>query len=191
MLPVPGRRIPHPSLLRLLHHGAVVVLCGPDHLPAGILLPVADNDLLTERLATQTRAPLPLKKQLWRQIVRHKITGQAGNLPADHPIRRQLLDLAARVNSGDTSNCEGQAGRFYWPAMFGKNFRRDPDGEPPNGLLNYGYMVFRAAIARAIVAGGLHPALGLHHSNRNNPFCLADDLVEVFLVFQMRVLETS
>lgn len=170
----------HSALTRLLHHGAAVVLCGDEHLPCGLLLPMADNQLLTQRLRAQIAASAPLKKNLWRQIVRHKIRGQADNLPADHPARRQLLNLAANVKSGDTSNAEGVAATFYWRAYFGDEFRRDPEGTPPNGLLNYGYMVFRAACARALVAGGLQPALGLHHSNRNNPFCLADDLVELF-----------
>lgn len=170
----------HSAMTRLLDRGAVVVFCGENHLPSGILLPVADNELLTERLRYQTAASQPLKKQLWRQIIIHKIIGQAGNLPTDSLVRGKLLALASEVKSGDTSNCEGLAGRIYWPVMFGSDFRRDPDGEPPNQLLNYGYMVFRASCARALVAGGLHPAIGLHHSNRNNPFCLADDLVEVF-----------
>jgi CRISPR-associated protein Cas1 len=170
----------HSALTRLIHHGAVVLLCDESHLPSGILLPVSDNELLTQRLRSQVAAKLPLRKQLWRQIVIHKIRGQAANLPKDHPVRRRLLVLADEVRSGDPSNCEGHASRFYWPALMGEEFRREQDGLPPNGVLNYGYMVFRAACARAIVAGGLNPALGLHHSNRNNPFCLADDLVEVF-----------
>jgi CRISPR-associated protein Cas1 len=170
----------HSAMTRLLSYGAVVVFCDEKHLPCGILLPVADNELLAERLRTQVAAKVPLKKQLWRQIIIHKIKGQAENLPPDHVVRRRLLQLSTEVKSGDTSNCEGHAGRFYWPALMGESFRRDPDGIPPNGLLNYGYMVLRAACARAIVAGGLNPALGLHHSNRSNPFCLADDLIEVF-----------
>ncbi len=170
----------HSAMTRLLHHGAVVVFCDEKHLPCGVLLPVSDNELLTQRLRTQVNAKAPLRKQLWRQIVIHKIKGQAGNLPPDSKVHRRLLALAGEVKSGDTSNCEGHAGRFYWPALLGEDFRRDPDGIPPNNLLNYGYMVFRAACARAIVAGGLNPSMGLHHSNRNNPFCLADDLVEVF-----------
>lgn len=170
----------HSALTRLLHYGAVVVLCNESHLPCGILLPTADNELMTKRLRSQAEAKLPLRKQLWRQIVIHKIRGQANNLPSDSPVRGRLLALASEVKSGDASNCEGHAGRFYWPALLGQDFRRDPDGLPPNGMLNYGYMVFRAACARALVAGGLNPAFGLHHSNRNNPFCLADDLVEVF-----------
>ena len=170
----------HSAMTRLLARGAVIVLCGDDHLPAGILLPVENNDLHTERLRAQVAAGLPLRKQLWRQIVAHKIRGQAMNLPPEHADRRRLLAMAGEVKSGDTSNCEGVAARFYWPALMGGDFRRDPEGPWPNPLLNYGYMVFRAAVARAVVAAGLHPAIGLYHSNRNNPFVLADDLVEVF-----------
>jgi CRISPR-associated protein Cas1 len=88
--------------------------------------------------------------------------------------------MAAEVKSGDTGNIEGQAARFYWPALLGEDFRRDPDGPPPNGLLNYGYMVMRAACARAIVAAGLHPVFSLQHIHRNNTFALADDLMEIF-----------
>lgn len=170
----------HAALVRLIAHGAAVVLCDEKHLPAGLLLPMTDNRLHTRRLAAQVAAKEPLKKQLWRQLVQRKIRGQAGNLAEEHPVRGQMLDMAESVRSGDVGNAEGLAARFYWQAYFGEDFRRDPEGEPPNGLLNYGYMVFRAAVARAIVASGLHPALGLHHHNRENAFCLADDLVEVF-----------
>lgn len=170
----------HGALTRLLGRGAVIVLCGNDHLPVGILLPLENNELHTQRLRIQAAAPLPLRKKLWKQIVTYKIKSQAMNLPVEHPEHRKLLAMADKVKSGDTSNCEGQAARFYWPAMMGADFRRDPAGAWPNPLLNYGYMVFRAALGRAIVAGGLHPAIGLYHANRNNPFVLADDLVEVF-----------
>jgi len=170
----------HSAFTRLLARGAVIVLCGPNHLPLGILLPMENNDLHTQRLRAQIAAPLPMRKRLWREIVVHKIKGQAANLPAEHPDHRRLLALAGEVKSGDTANCEGVAARFYWPALMGEKFRRDPEGAWPNPLLNYGYMVFRAAVARAIVAAGLHPAIGLYHRNRNNAFVLADDLVEVF-----------
>jgi CRISP-associated protein Cas1 len=169
----------HSAMTRLLHHGAVVVLCDESHLPAGLLMPVAGNELLTQRLRAQTECSQPLRKQLWRQVVREKIAGQARNLPDDHPAKEKLHNLRETVHSGDTGNCEGQAARLYFPALFGEDFRRDRDGLPPNGVLNYGYMVMRAAVARAICAAGLHPALGLNHHNRNNAFCLADDLVEV------------
>jgi CRISPR-associated protein Cas1 len=169
----------HSVFTRLISFGAVVVLCGTNHLPAGMLLSMEDNELTARRIRAQASAALPLRKRLWKQIVAAKIRGQAENLAADDPIRSRLLGYARRVQSADTSNMEGIASRFYWPAMMGKNFRRDPDGLPPNNLLNYGYAVMRAAVARAIVAAGLHPAFGLHHHNRNNTFALADDLVEV------------
>jgi CRISP-associated protein Cas1 len=169
----------HAVFTRLLHFGAVIVLCGPNHIPIGMVLPMESNELTARRMRLQASAPLPLRKRLWKQIVRRKVVGQAHNLPTDHPVRGRLLAMAAEVKSGDRSNIEGQAARFYWPALFGKDFRRDPDGAPPNDLLNYGYMVLRAALARALVAAGLHPVFSLQHSHRNNAFALADDLLEV------------
>lgn len=169
----------HAALTRLVGHGAVVILCGENHLPTGMILPVEGNDLLCQRLRSQVQAPLPLGKQLWRQIIREKIRGQARNLAEGHAVRGSLMTMRDEVCSGDPTNCEGQAARCYWTALLGDDFRRNPDGLPPNGVLNYGYMVMRAAVARAICAAGLHPALGLHHHNRSNAFCLADDLVEV------------
>ncbi len=169
----------HAVFLRLLESGAVVVFCGANHLPAGLLLPMENNELTARRMRLQASAPLPLRKRLWKQIVRQKVRLQAANLPADDPVRARLLAMAEEIKSGDRSNVEGQAARFYWPALMGESFRRDPDGLPPNNLLNYGYMVMRAAVARAIVAAGLHPAFSLQHAHRNNAFALADDLVEV------------
>ena len=169
----------HSVFTRLGHHGAAVVLCGANHLPASVVLPMEDNDLTARRLHVQAAAPLPLRKRLWKQIIRKKVRLQAANLPPGHPSHGRLMALADEVRSGDPANIEGQAARLYWPALLGKEFRRDPEGLPPNGLLNYGYMVMRAAVARALVAAGLHPVFALHHRNRNNAFALADDLVEV------------
>lgn len=169
----------HAVFTRLLSHGAAIVLCGENHLPAAMLVGFEQSSLVAQRVATQAGASLPLRKRLWRQIVQHKIRGQARNMPADDPAKTAMLRLAERVRSGDAGNCEGQAARLYWPALFGPDFRRDRDGLPPNNLLNYGYAVMRAAVARALVGAGLNPALGLQHHNRANAFCLADDLVEV------------
>lgn len=166
--------------MRLLHHGGTLLCCDDKHTPAGMLLSFSDNDLTARRIRAQAALTAPKRKRLWQQIVRHKVIGQALNLPHDHPVRKKLLAMAGAVKSGDTSNIEGQAARFYWPALLGDGFRRDPDGDAPNGLLNYGYMVFRAACARAIAASGLHPVFSLQHSHRNNTFALADDLVEIF-----------
>jgi CRISPR-associated protein Cas1 len=174
----PGTTYTHAALTRLAAADAVVVICGRDHLPAGILLPLADHTQVVWRIRDQLAVSKPLIKQLWKQIVQAKIRAQACNL-APGPARTKLLVLARSVRSGDPKNIEAQASRVYWSAFFeGIVFRRDRDGDGPNPLLNYGYAVLRAAIARAIVAAGLLPSLGLHHSNRSNAFCLADDLIE-------------
>ena len=154
------------------------MICARNHLPAGLLLPLGEHTEVVWRIHDQLAAKKPLKKQLWRQLVQVKIRAQAANLAADSPVRRKLLILAREVRSGDPANVEAQAARVYWQALFGEAFRRNPDGDGANSLLNYGYAVLRAAVARAIVGAGLLPALGLHHANRGNAFCLADDLIE-------------
>lgn len=168
----------HSVLVTLLEHDGAVVLCGRNHLPAGLLLPLGSHTEIVWRIHDQIDAPKPLAKQLWKQIIQAKIAHQADNLGETHPKYAAIRVLERSVRSGDPNNVEAQAARAYWPAMFDEAFRRDPDGEGVNALLNYGYAVMRAAVARAIVAAGLLPALGLHHCNRSNAFCLADDLVE-------------
>jgi CRISP-associated protein Cas1 len=175
----------HSALAKLAESDAAVVICGRDHLPAAILLPMADHSQVVWRLDAQLSIGRPLRKQLWRQLVVAKIRAQAENLPKDQPAYRKLLALARDVRSGDPTNVEAQAARVYWAnwlwpiaAEETAAFRRDPDLPGLNSFLNYGYAVVRAAVARAIVAAGLLPSLGLHHCNRSNAFCLADDLIE-------------
>ncbi len=169
----------HAALARLADCGATVVLCGSDHLPNALVLPLADHSRVVWRINEQLSASRPLKKQLWQQIVRAKIRGQAENLEIGSPPRRRLAHLAREVKSGDPKNAEAQAAWVFWAHWLGgEEFRRDRDAPGLNAFLNYGYAVMRAAVARAVVAAGLLPALGLHHRNRSNAFCLADDLVE-------------
>lgn len=173
----------HHALAKLMESGAAVVVCGRDHLPVGMLMPLSSHTEVLWRLQDQLALGKPLKKQLWRQLVVAKIRAQAANLEAGTPARAKLLALARGVRSGDPSNVEAQAAKVYWSAWLGAaapagGFRRDPDGDGLNALLNYGYAILRAAVARALVAAGLLPALGLHHANRSNAFCLADDLIE-------------
>ncbi len=186
----PGTTYSHAALSSLIESEATVVICGRNHLPQGILLPLADHTEVVWRIHDQIAISRPLRKRLWKQLVRAKIVAQAENLAPGSPPRRKLLNLAREVRSGDPSNLEAQAARLYWsawlinaPEAYSQServFSRDPDGIAPNSLLNYGYAIIRAAIARAIVAAGLLPALGLHHSNRSNAFCLADDFIEPF-----------
>ena len=177
ILDAPTTTYTHSVLTEVLAAGAAVIPCGSNHHPAGMFLP-QQNTLQVQRVADQAAASLPLKKRLWKQIVRRKIRNQAFVLPKDSPARKALVELASHVRSGDPANVEAQAARRYWRAMFGDGFRREREGASPNNFLNYGYMAMRAAVARALCGAGLHPSLGLHHHNRSNTFCLADDLLE-------------
>jgi len=186
----------HAALTGLIDSDAVLVVCGRNHLPVGVLLPLADHSQIVWRIAEQAAVSKPLRKQLWRQLVRAKIRAQALNLSANCPARKKLLELSQKVRSGDPTNVEAHAAQVYWkhwlelPSPFGRGaggegsavqetpFHRDQDGDGVNALLNYGYAIVRAAVARALVGAGLLPALGLFHSNRSNAFCLADDLME-------------
>lgn len=170
----------HGALASLAEHDAVVVICGNNHLPSALLLPLADHGQVVWRLQDQLRARRPLCKRLWKQLIQAKIRAAARNLPLDEPARKKLLALAREVRSGDPKNVEAHAARVYWSKWVPEEaqFRRDTDGEGINSLLNYGYAIVRAALARAIVAAGMHPAIGLKHRHRANAFCLADDLIE-------------
>jgi len=175
----------HSALTKLAESNAAVVICGRDHLPAAILLPMVDHSQVVWRLDAQLSISRPLQKQLWRQLVVAKVEAQARNISEELPAHRKLKALAREVRSGDPMNIEAQAARVYWANWLwqmaeeeASAFRRDPDLPGLNSFLNYGYTVLRAAIARAIVAAGLLPSVGLHHRNRSNAFCLADDLIE-------------
>lgn len=181
----------HHALARLAEHGAAVVLCGPDHHPVAMCLPIASNTALLARLDAQINASQPRRKRLWQAIVAAKIRAQAAALPpcgdGATEAAGRLVSMADRVRSGDPDNAEARAAALYWPKLFGgcpavaAPFRRvagDRAAPPPNNLLDYGYAALRAAVARSLVSAGLLPALGIRHKGRSNPFCLADDLME-------------
>jgi len=166
--------------LELLEAGATVMVTGRDHLPAGMMLPLNAHHVQTERHRAQVETSLPVRKRAWQAIVRAKILQQATVLSHFTGDHGGLAPMARRVRSGDPENLEAQAAQRYWPRLFGPAFRRQRGAEGVNALLNYGYAVVRAAVARAIVAAGLIPSLGVHHRHRANPFCLADDLLEPY-----------
>lgn len=167
-------------LVNLASRGVPVVLCGANHRPAAIVWPVDGHHAQTVRMDDQAKASAPLKKRLWRQIVQAKILAQAATLEAVGAEAGGFRLLAHKVRAGDPENVEAEAARRYWQLLFGTGFRRDQDGDGLNGLLNYGYAILRAATARAVMAAGLHPSLGLKHSNRGNAMVLVDDLMEPF-----------
>ena len=168
------------ALVELTARGIPVVLCGANHMPAAIVWPTDAHHVQTGRMRDQVAASLPLKKRLWAQLVRAKILAQGATLMAVGGSGGGFYLLSRKVRSGDTGNVEAEAARRYWPLLFGAGFRRDKDGGGVNGLLNYGYAVLRAGVARAVMAAGLHPGFGLMHSNRGNPMVLVDDLMEPF-----------
>jgi CRISP-associated protein Cas1 len=171
----------HSVLTELTANNCAVVLCNGRHHPACMMLPLETNTLQNELFRHQIDAKEPLKKRLWQEIIRAKIQHQAAVVKDYEQISRLLKKLAKQVKSGDSENCEAFAARKYWPVFIeGTLFKRDREGRPPNNLLNYGYMVLRAAVARSICSAGLLPTLGIHHRNRYNAYCLADDLMEPF-----------
>ncbi|MGH8192769.1 MAG: type II CRISPR-associated endonuclease Cas1 [Rhodanobacteraceae bacterium] len=165
-------------LANLAANGGTFIACDERHLPVAMLLPLAGNSVQTERFVWQAQAGAPLRKRLWRQVVRAKIQAQAKLLRAARGEDWGLGALAKRVRSGDPENIEAQAARRYWLALFGDDFRRDRMLPDQNRNLNYGYAILRGIVTRAICAVGLHPSFGLHHHNRYDAFCLADDLME-------------
>lgn len=170
----------------LLENNSAVITCDNRSMPVGLMLPLCGNSVQSERFRDQIDASLPLKKQLWQQTIKAKIRNQAAILThwtskETGCMRRWEND----VKSGDPDNLEGRAAAYYWRNLFSdfeelKDFTRDRDGIYPNNLLNYGYAVLRAVVARALISSGMLPTLGIHHHNRYNAYCLADDIMEPY-----------
>lgn len=178
----------------LLENNSSVVTCDSKSMPVGLLLPLSGNTVQNERFRKQLDASLPLKKQLWQQTVKVKISNQAAVLKSCLKEKSNCMYIwADEVRSGDPDNLEARAAAYYWKNLFAhvEGFTRDREGVFPNNLLNYGYAILRAVIARALVSTGLLPTLGIHHHNRYNAYCLADDIMEPYrpyvdeLVFQL------
>lgn len=170
----------------LVEANAAVITCDSKSMPTGLMLPLIGNTLQNERFRAQLDASVPLRKQLWQQTVRQKIANQ------EHVLRLYtscqsgcMRKWVSDVRSGDPDNVEAKAAAYYWKNVFEDypNFVRSREGEPPNNLLNYGYAILRAVIARALVGSGLLPTLGIHHHNRYNAYCLADDIMEPYRPF--------
>lgn len=167
----------------LLENNSAVITCDSKSMPVGLMLPLYGNTTQNERFRQQLEASLPLKKQLWQQTIRAKIENQATALQKCIDEEMKCMRIwAADVKSGDSDNLEARAAAFYWKNLFSDidGFTREREGIPPNNLLNYGYAILRAVVARALVTSGLLPTLGIHHHNRYNAYCLADDIMEPY-----------
>jgi CRISPR-associated protein Cas1 len=181
-----------PALNKLLENNVAVITCDDRHHPLGMFYVLESHTLQSQKFKYQIDASAPLKKQLWQQIIKHKIANQAAVLDAIQMDSKYLSELVKHVKSGDTTNCEAKAAAYYWKIIFSNDvpFTRFREGAAPNNLLNYGYAILRAITARSIVAAGLMPTLGIFHRNQYNAFCLADDLMEPYRPFvDMHVVE--
>ena len=171
------------ALGALLENNVAVVTCDDHRMPTGLMLPLAGNTTQSERFRHQIDASLPLKKQLWQQTIQSKILNQSRVLLCQRGMECGNMEAwAKQVKSGDSDNLEARAAAFYWQNLFGgiEGFNRDREGVSPNNLLNYGYAILRAVVARSLVGSGLLPTLGIHHHNRYNAYCLADDIMEPY-----------
>lgn len=168
---------------KLLSNNSALITCDASHLPVGLMLPLSGNTTQSERFRNQIDVSVPLKKQLWQQTIQAKILNQAIVLKKIKGINaKNMFVWAHNVKSGDSDNLEGRAAAYYWKTLFSeiKDFTRSREGIFPNSLLNYGYAILRAVVARALVISGLLPTLGIHHHNRYNAYCLADDIMEPY-----------
>ena len=168
---------------QLIDNNCAIITCGSNHLPVGLMLPLYGNTVQNERFRNQIDASLPLKKQLWQQTIQYKIANQASVLKyVTGDMHNNMYVWADCVRSGDVENMEARAAAYYWKNIFPDrpDFTRGREEAEPNNLLNYGYAILRAIVARALVASGLLPTLGIHHHNRYNAYCLADDIMEPY-----------
>jgi CRISPR-associated protein Cas1 len=177
----PHITISNALLMSLNENNSAVISCDSSHMPFGLMLPTSSHHAFTEKLGFQLNASLPLKKNLWQQTVISKIENQSAHLKK-RGVNTDKMDFFIRqVKSGDTTNIEGRAAAYYWENLFSNTyFIRHRFGMPPNNLLNYGYAILRAIVARALVGSGLFLPMGIHHHNKYNPYCLADDIMEPY-----------
>ncbi len=181
----PQVTLTHGVLNSLLSNNSAIITCDKKHMPQGMFLNLDSGHIQSEMYSEQINASEPLKKQLWQQTMKAKILNQAALLKRKKIQITNMIHWAKKVRSGDPDNYEGRAAAFYWNNLFPKmlEFKRDKDGDAPNQLLNYGYAILRAITARALAASSLLPTLGIHHSNKYNAYCLADDIMEPYRPF--------
>jgi len=177
-------------MAKLLANNTAVITCDDTHHPTGMMFSLDGHTLQSQKFQAQIEASLPLKKQLWQQTVTCKIENQAALLQLEREEHKLLLTYAREVKSGDSDNHEAKAAAYYWKKIFPEflEFRRERYGAPPNNLLNYGYAILRALVARSLTASGLLPTLGIHHRNQYNAYCLADDIMEPYRPFVDKIV---
>lgn len=183
MIENPMVHITIPLLNALANNNVGVVFCDNKFMPNSMLMPLETNTIQQEIYRTQFEASQPTKKRIWKDIIENKIRNQSVLLDKLGLDGNLLKPYYMNVLSGDSDNRKGAAAKVYWKQIFGEQFIRNRNGSPPNSLLNYGYTILRAAVARALLGSGLFPAVGIFHRNRYNAFPLADDVMEPYRPF--------
>lgn len=166
-------------LVKLAKRNIALIITDSSYMPVSILQPIAVHHAPVPVLAGQIAATLGQNNLFWQKLVQAKVKMQVAVLDKLN-IKHSLQNIENKVRAGDSSNIEAQVARKYWTLLFGEHFRRQQNGDAPNHLLNYGYIILRSAVAREVCATGLHPSIGIHHKHRQNAFCLTDDLIEPF-----------
>jgi len=183
--------ITHALLNKLIENNAAVITCDDHHMPSSLFMPVAGNTTQCERFAVQINASVPLKKQLWQQTIQQKIMNQGWLLKNAGYTSDNMTEWVRNVKSDDAEYHEARAAAYYWSRIFSgyiMDFKRGREEPDPNNLLNYGYAILRAVVARSLVATGLLPTLGIHHRNRYNAYALADDIMEPYRPFVDKIV---
>ena len=168
------------TLRALMRAGPAVMVSDDHHMPIGLMVSMEGYSEAARRIRLQAAQSLPATKRIWRDLVVAKICAQAANLEPLSAGEVQVRAIAATVHSGDPENREAQAARAYWSVFWDDTtYRRGGDSpDVRNTLLNYGYAILRAVMARSIGAVGLSAVFGVSHVARENSFALADDLME-------------
>lgn len=190
ILDSPQITITQALISKLLGNNVALISCNQNHMPTGLLLNLDGNSLQTLKFRAQIESSLPLRKQLWQQTVKAKIRNQAALLQSEGGEVKTLHKFMREVKSGDNENHEAKAASYYWRHLFPAflKFKRDRFGPPPNNLLNYGYAILRAIVARSLVGSGLLPTYGIFHKNQYNSYCLADDIMEPYRPFVDKIV---
>ena len=176
-------------LNKLLENNVAVISCDARHLPLGMFLNLNGHTLQQEHFEYQISVTQAKKDRLWKQVIQAKIANQAQLLEQEGVTANNMLRWVKQVKNGDPENLEARAASYYWKHLFGEvKFVRERFGSAPNGLLNYGYTILRGVVARALVGSGLLPTLGIHHHNKYNAYCLADDIMEPYRPFVDKVV---
>ncbi len=183
VIDTPQASLSLPLLSACMEAGLAVIITDPKHLPSGVMLPFHRHFRQGGMARLQVDQTEPFRKRLWQAVVRTKIENQGAVLKVlGRADSAPLAAMARLVGSGDPENVEARAARAYWSRLW-SNFRREDEADLRNALLNYGYAVLRACVARALVGVGFLPAFGIHHASVTNAFNLADDMLEPFRPF--------